>query len=76
VFIPDANGPRPEDAEPKPTAEDDAEETLQITVKSPLAEPDKKPEKTEEELDLENDPWAAGQLLMQELQRLSHQEDR
>jgi chromosome segregation ATPase len=76
VFIPDANGPRPEDAEPKPTAEDDAEETLQITVKSPQAEPDKKPEKTEEELDLENDPWAAGQLLMQELQRLSHQEDR
>jgi signal transduction histidine kinase len=77
VFIPDANGPKPSSSEPGGESEP-AEETLQITVKNPQADPEESESKTptEEELDLENDPWAAGQLLMQELQRLSHQEGK
>jgi len=75
VFIPDANGPKPSSSEPSGDAEP-AEETLQITVKNPQADPAESKTPTEEELDLENDPWAAGQLLMQELQRLSHQEGK
>jgi hypothetical protein len=75
VFIPDANGPKPSSSEASGDAEP-AEETLQITVKNPQADPAETKTPTEEELDLENDPWAAGQLLMQELQRLSHQEGK
>jgi chromosome segregation ATPase len=76
VFIPDANGHKPASSELPAEDADAAEDTLQITVKNPQEESGESQSLTEEELDLENDPWAAGQLLMQELQRLSHQEGK
>ncbi|MBI3647466.1 MAG: hypothetical protein HY240_01675 [Actinobacteria bacterium] len=79
VYLPDQSGggvrTAPSSTEDGTTAED----RLQITVENPQAE-------TAEEAELaaaedaaraaEDDPWAAGQLLVQELQRLSNQERR
>jgi len=68
VYLPDQSG-----AGVKTTAK--PEDTLQITVENPTAE-----EAPAEPVDFsevgDDDPWAAGQLLVQELQRLSHQEGK
>jgi hypothetical protein len=68
VYLPDQSGGGVKTT-PKP------EDTLQITVENPVGEA-----VPAEAVDFseagDDDPWAAGQLLVQELQRLSHQEGK
>jgi DNA repair exonuclease SbcCD ATPase subunit len=52
------------------------EDTLQITVENPSAAPENPAEPVDFSEAGDDDPWAAGQLLVQELQRLSHKQGK
>jgi DNA repair exonuclease SbcCD ATPase subunit len=71
VYLPDQSGGGV--TTPKST---DGEDTLQITVENPPAATEGPDEPVDFSEAGDDDPWAAGQLLVQELQRLSHQEGK
>jgi signal transduction histidine kinase len=69
VYLPDQSGGGV-------TTPKDGEDTLQITVENPSAASEAPAEPVDFSEAGDDDPWAAGQLLVQELQRLSHQEGK
>jgi hypothetical protein len=73
VYLPDQSGGG---AKSSPSHTADGEDTLQITVENPPAAEDVDREPVDFSEAGDDDPWAAGQLLVQELQRLSHQEGK
>jgi signal transduction histidine kinase len=72
VYLPDQSGAGVKSTPKKSEGED----TLQITVENAPAVPEEAAEPVDFSEAGDDDPWAAGQLLVQELQRLSHQEGK